>query len=82
MGGNNSSLWPYVAAATDSIVHTSNQLGWVEFDVTADVQAMLDGDESNYGWIIRKDQEGQNGRVLYATGDGAANAPELILSAD
>jgi hypothetical protein len=47
--------------------------------VTADVQAFLT-DTGNYGWLIKKTDEGQNGQVDYTARQGTAgNGPRLIL---
>jgi hypothetical protein len=51
---------------------------YIEFDVTADVQAFLDG-TANYGWIIKKTQEGQTGSINLSSREGSANNPELII---
>jgi hypothetical protein len=73
-GGN------YAAATSPSASHTNNQTGSVSWDVTADVQA-----GANFGWLIRKKNEGQNGQVRYYSREGAALAgnpnlaPRLVL---
>lgn len=76
---NNVSLWPFVSTASDIVVHTNGLVGWIEFDVTADVQGFLSGNP-NYGWLIKKTNEGQSGSVEYSSKDGA-NPPELIITA-
>jgi hypothetical protein len=76
---NNASLWPFVSTASDIVVHTNGLVGWIEFDVTADVQGFLSGNP-NYGWLIKKTNEGQSGSVEYSSKDGA-NPPELIITA-
>jgi hypothetical protein len=74
------SQWPFAATPTAAALHSNNQTGWVEWDVTADVAAFLSGAAQNYGWIIRKDQEGQTGRVDYSSREGSFK-PVLYISA-
>lgn len=60
---------------------------WIEFDVTSDLGYCL-GDDCS--WIIKKVQEGQNGRVEFATKEGSSAlygvqygesvAPQLVLT--
>ncbi|MCI0489398.1 MAG: hypothetical protein L0229_22625, partial [Blastocatellia bacterium] len=70
----------FAVAATASTLHTNNQTGDVSWDVTAD---LLGG--ASYGWLIKKQVEGQNGQVRYYSREGAslagnANlAPRLVL---
>lgn len=62
-----------IAAATAaSVLHANNQTGDVSWNVTADVQA-----GANYGWVVRKQVEGQNGQVRYFSREGAAGNPSL-----
>lgn len=69
----------YAAAATSSVVHTKGLVGWVRFDVTADVQTFLGG-TANQGWIVRKVDEGASGFAAYASREGTAGrAPRLVL---
>jgi hypothetical protein len=66
--------------STDSILMTNvmeNQ--FIEFDVTEDIQAFLDGIEQNNGWIIKKTSESQGGEFEAASGEGATHNPELVL---
>jgi K319L-like, PKD domain len=76
---SNSSQWPFVAAATHSIVQQNNQTGWVEWDVTSDVAQILSASVPNYGWLIRKDNEGQAGQVEYGSRE-SQNKPELVFT--
>ena len=65
---------------TDSILITNGLVNqFIEFDVTADVQAFLDGTAQNNGWIVKKTSEGQNGRIDFTSDEGSANNPELVL---
>ena len=80
---NCSPLWNggnYAAATAAGVVHTNGFFGEVSWDVTADVLA-----GANFGWLIRKQNEGQNGQVRYYSKEGAAFAgnanlaPRLVL---
>lgn len=65
--------------ATDTVVITGSSAGWVQFDVTADVQAVLAG-VPDYGWLIEKTDEGQPGRLDLVSKEGTATqAPQLVL---
>jgi len=59
----------------------NGQLGLLQFDVTADVQAFLAG-TPNDGWMIKKSLEYANGRVELASRDTSATSvwPRLVLS--
>ncbi|MGY5146838.1 MAG: DNRLRE domain-containing protein [Candidatus Nitrosopumilus sp. bin_7KS] len=57
--------------------------GWMEFDVTSDVNMFLAGDSPNYGWIIQRLESGA-GNIDFATTERATHfnediAPRLIL---
>jgi len=66
--------------ATDTVIITDGLVNqFIEFDVTADVQAFLDGSAQNNGWIIKKTSESQNGRIDITSDEGTANNPELVL---
>jgi hypothetical protein len=65
---------------SDSIVHSNGQLGWVEWDVTSDVQAVIASPGTSYGWIVKLANEGQSGHVNYTSRDGATNHPTLVLT--
>lgn len=67
---------------SDTVLHTSGMAGWVGFDVTADVQALLAG-ASHFGWLVKKTEEGQSGRVDYASREAVvANRPRLVLEVE
>jgi hypothetical protein len=80
---NCSPLWNggnYAAATAPGALHTNGFFGEVFWDVTADVLA-----GANFGWLIRKQNEGQNGQVRYYSREGAvlagnaSLAPRLVL---
>ena len=61
------------------MLHANGQTGWVDFDVTEDVAAFLAG-EPNFGWLLKKTEENQNGKVDYTSREGAAGQrPKLVL---
>lgn len=64
---------------TDTVVHTNGLSGWIAFDVTADVARVLAGGHHE-GWIVKKSEENQTGRVDYASREaGGGDAPRLVL---
>jgi hypothetical protein len=68
--------------ATDTVVLTNASSGWIQFDVTADVQAFLAG-TGNDGWLIQKTDEGQAGRVELVSREGTADqGPRLVLTSE
>ena len=68
---------------------TTATLGWISFNATADVNTCLANNESHCDWIIRKTEEGQTGRIEFASKEGAAArynaqvgspvAPQLVV---
>lgn len=75
----NASLWPFVSTPSDTVLHTNGLVGWIEFDVTTDVQGFLSGNP-NFGWLIKKVNENQAGSVEYSSKEGL-NPPELVIVA-
>lgn len=69
---------PYVAAASGSLVVTNGLTGTTSIDVTVDVQAMLSGQVVNHGWIVRKTDEGAEGRIEIASSE-TASGPRLVI---
>lgn len=76
---NNPAVHPWQEAATDNYTITNGLSGTIELDVTSDVQAFIDGDHMNYGWLIKRANESQNGMVSFGTKE-SATAPELVLT--
>jgi 3D (Asp-Asp-Asp) domain-containing protein len=69
----------FAPAPTASVLHTRDLAGWVTFDVTADVAAFAAGGP-DFGWLLKKADETQSGRVDYDSREGAAGeAPRLVL---
>lgn len=75
----NPAVHPWQQAPTATQMITNNQTGIVEYDVTADVVAFLQGTTPNHGWIVRKTDETQAGTVSFGTKEGGAVA-ELVVS--
>ncbi len=82
--GGSESITPI---ATDSVLHANTLIAGdtVVWDVTNDVTTAVSEGATEVSWIIKKEAEGQNGRVVYYSKDGAtaegntALAPRLIL---
>jgi len=75
---NNPTVHPWLQVPTDTITITNGQTGVVEYDVTADVSAFVTG-INNYGWILKKTNEAQNGSVSLGTKENPSGA-ELIIT--
>ncbi len=64
---------------SDTVLITNGLTGWVDLDVTEDVRAFLAG-EADDGWLVKKTEENQNGRVDFASREGAVDErPKLVL---
>ncbi len=64
---------------TDTILVTDATTGWIQFDVTADVQAFLAGTADD-GWLLQKTDEGQAGRLDLVSREGTPGlGPQLVL---
>ena len=70
MGGES----PFAATPTASALISNGQSGEVSFDVTADVLAFLDGSQPGFGWILKKTNEGQSGRIEFSSREGTVKA--------
>jgi hypothetical protein len=76
---NRPDLHPWVGAPTASALVTNGLIGPVEWDVTLDVQAFLAGAAPNYGWIVKKTNEGQAGLVDFASRE-SGHGPRLFIT--
>jgi hypothetical protein len=47
-------------------------LGWIELDVTADLNDCIANGDEQCSWLIKKTLEGQSGHIEFATREGAA----------
>jgi hypothetical protein len=72
-------LHPWVAEPTATALVSNGLAGSVNWDVTADVQAFLAGSAANHGWIIKKTEEGQPGRVDFASRE-TGHGPRLVIT--
>jgi len=81
--GTNCTNWnggSYDLVPTDVIQITNEVDGlWIEFDVTGDIEALVDGSENN-GWIIMKSDEDSTGRINFAAREAQYNLPQLELT--
>jgi VCBS repeat-containing protein len=70
----------YVKSSTDEAKIQNGMVDeWVEFDVTSDVKSFLSDKAKNYGWLVKKDNEGFLGMVKFASIENGENAPQLVL---
>ncbi len=70
----------YDQIPTDAVQITNQVDGmWIEFDVTGDIEAFVDGSENN-GWIIMKSDEDSPGRINFAAREAQSNVPQLELT--
>jgi len=70
--------WPFASTPTATTTITNNQSGTVSFNVTSDVQSFLNG-TANDGWIVRKDNETQDGDIQFGSRE-TGNSPKLIIT--
>jgi hypothetical protein len=76
--GNPVSANPFAPVPTATAIIYNGQGGVVSFDVTSDVAAMLAG-QASHGWILKKVEEGQNGRVEFGSRESTL-VPHLRLT--
>ncbi|GAA1009902.1 hypothetical protein Aple_022870 [Acrocarpospora pleiomorpha] len=75
----NPSVHPWAEPPTETQIITNNQSGVIEYDVTADVAEFLDGTNPNFGWLIKKSDESQNGMIAFGTRE-SMTAPRLVIT--
>jgi hypothetical protein len=75
---NNPSVHPWLATPSATQVISNGQSGTVDFDVTADVQAFMTGASSNFGWLLKKTNENQNGMVSFGSRENIS--PHLVVT--
>jgi len=66
------------ATPSATLLQANGVTGAVQFDVTADVVAFLNGTD-NYGWLVKKRNEGQGGVVEYTSREGTANQEAKLI---
>jgi hypothetical protein len=70
----------FTPEVTGTVLHTKGLTGWIQYDVTADLNAFLTG-TPNYGWIVKKTDERKAGFVLYTAREGTAGRhPRLVVA--
>lgn len=72
----------FIAAATDAVA-TGTAAAFLEWNVTADVQAFLAGTAANAGWLVKDDTESGTGvEFIFASKDNAtvSHQPQLVLT--
>lgn len=79
---NQPGLHPWVEPATASVLITNDLTGTISFDVTDNVDAFLSEASENFGWIVKKDVEGDPGLVEFASRESGSSGPRLILEFD
>lgn len=72
------SSWPFDDTPTATATITNNETGTVTFNVSSDVQAFLNGTANN-GWLIRKDDESQEGDLQFGSRE-SAYVPQLVIT--
>ncbi len=77
LAGNGPRPWDETAAASATI--TNGLTGVLRFDVTASVQAALSESTGELSWVVKKRDEGQEGRVEFASRESGGVAPRLVL---
>lgn len=76
MGGSGPNPWESAPVATATI--TNGLTGVVSLDVTAELAAVLAGGGEHHGWLLKKTQEGQAGRVEFGSRE-SGTPPRLVL---
>jgi hypothetical protein len=72
----------FASGIIDSEIITGTTLDqWIEFDVTDSVKSILDGTSPNYGWLIKKSNEQNSGRIAFASRENMDISihPQLVL---
>lgn len=77
-GGGN-----FNATVSDSIILSNSLTGqFIEFNLTGDVQSILNSGSTDFGWLMKKQNDEGAGTVLFTSKEGTANSPELIIHYD
>jgi alpha-tubulin suppressor-like RCC1 family protein len=77
--GNPESAHPWVPTPTATQTIHNRQSGVVTLDVTADVAGIVTGGGAQHGWILKKTNEGANGRVEFGSRESASGS-RLVLT--
>ncbi|MEW6604296.1 MAG: Ig-like domain-containing protein [Thermoproteota archaeon] len=69
----------FESSSVDEVSIRNGMTGrWIEFDVTEDVNEFISGEKTNYGWLIKKDQENLFGAIRFASSE-TDKGPRLVL---
>jgi hypothetical protein len=69
---------PFEPTPSGTLLVTKDLTGVVSFDVTDDVRAIVAGQMSNFGWILKKTKEGQPGHIQLGTKESGSPARLVI----
>lgn len=61
------------------LIITNHESGVVSFNVTSDIQSFLNGTNQNYGWLIKKSDEGVAGKIDFGSKE-SSSVPQLIIT--
>lgn len=75
---DNSANWPFATPTATSLI-TNHESGIVSFDVTSDIQSFLNNTNQNYGWLLKKSDEGIAGKIDFGSKENG-NGPVLIIT--
>jgi len=71
------------ATVSDSITLSNSLEGqFIEFNLTGDVQSILNSGSTDFGWLMKKQNDEGAGTVSFTSKEGTANNPELIIHYD
>lgn len=71
-------VWVQLESSTDKVVVRNTRTD-LEPGIHTDAQAFLGGTTQNFGWLLKKEQEGQSGAVEFASRE-SGNPAELIVT--
>jgi hypothetical protein len=74
----NTVTWSSQPMTTGTAALTTSAAGWLQWTVTAQVEAML-APGANHGFLVRDGTEGANGAQQFNSRESAANQPELVI---
>lgn len=70
----------FLPTASGSAEHQAGQAGWVRFDVTADLAAVM-SQALHFGWLLRLSDGGTTGTAVYTSREGTvAHRPRLVVT--
>ncbi len=64
---------------TAQVLIRNSTAGYIEFDVTADVQNFLNATFPNFGWLIKKASQAFSGQLWFASRESTTNQPQLVV---